>query len=132
MANSSNISKPGSSNVEFTVQNWYSPACVANWAVMTWPRSNRAAFVEIHTKDWAHPAPSAQRQPAMLPDELCRYAYGRLRQAEGIPLREDERERGPLIVLQESLMKLYAEVRRELRVPHADEAYREPDEWIGP
>ena len=63
---------------------------------------------------------------------VLRYAYGRLRQAEGKPLREDERERGPLIMLQESLMKLYAEVRRELRVPHAGEVYREPDEWVGP
>ena len=62
LANSANVSKPGSSNIEFTVQNWCTPACVTNWAVMTWPRSNRAAFVEIHTKDWMHPEPSSHQQ----------------------------------------------------------------------
>ena len=63
---------------------------------------------------------------------VLRYAYGRLRQAEGQPLRDDERERGPLMMLQDSLMRLYTEVRREMGVPHADQVYREPDEWVGP
>jgi hypothetical protein len=63
---------------------------------------------------------------------VLRYAYGRLRQAKGKPPREDERERGPLMMLHDNLMRLYAEVRREMGVPHADEVYREPDEWVGP
>jgi hypothetical protein len=61
-----------------------------------------------------------------------RYAYGLLRQAEGNPPREDERARGPLMMLHDSLMALYAQVRRELGVPRADEVYREPEEWLGP
>lgn len=60
-----------------------------------------------------------------------RYAYGLLRQAEGNPPREDERARGPLMMLHDSLMALYAQVRRELGVPRADEVYREPEEWLG-
>jgi hypothetical protein len=63
---------------------------------------------------------------------VLRYAYGRLRQAEGKLPREDERERGPLMMLHDSLMHLYAEVRREIGVPHADDVYREPDDWIVP
>jgi hypothetical protein len=63
---------------------------------------------------------------------VLRYAYGLLRQAEGKPPREDERARGPLIMLHDSLMTLYAQVRRELGIPHADEVYREPEDWVGP
>ena len=59
-----------------------------------------------------------------------RYAYGLLRQIEGKSLRDDERERGPLVMLQHSLATLTTEVRREIGVPHADDVYREPDEWI--
>jgi hypothetical protein len=62
MANSADVYKQGSSNVKFTVENWYSPACLTNWAVMTWPRSNSAAFVEIHTKGWTQPSPSIHQQ----------------------------------------------------------------------
>ena len=58
-----------------------------------------------------------------------RYAYGLLRQAEGKALREDEQQRGPLIMLDESLMSLYAAVRREIGMPHPDDVYQEP--WIG-
>jgi hypothetical protein len=63
---------------------------------------------------------------------VLRYAYGLLRQAVGEPLRDDERERGPLMMFHDWLMILYAEVRRELRLPQADDVYREPDEWVGP
>jgi hypothetical protein len=62
---------------------------------------------------------------------VLRYAYGMLRQTEGKPLRDDEIEHGPIRMLQDSLMILYTEVRRELGVPHASDIYREPDEWIG-
>jgi hypothetical protein len=63
---------------------------------------------------------------------VLRYAYGLLRQAVGEPPRDDERERGPLMMFHDWLMILYAEVRRELRLPQADDVYREPDEWVGP
>jgi hypothetical protein len=63
--------------------------------------------------------------------EVLRYTYGLLLQAEGKPPREDERERGPRLLLQDSLMKLYVEVRREIGVSRAEDVYREPDEWIG-
>jgi hypothetical protein len=63
---------------------------------------------------------------------VLRYAYGLLRQMEGEPPRDDERERGPLMMFHDWLMILYAEVRRELRLPQADNVYREPDEWVGP
>jgi hypothetical protein len=45
-----------------------------------------------------------------------RYAYGLLRQAEGSPPREDERARGPLLMLHDSLMTLSAQVALN---PHA-------------
>ncbi len=60
-----------------------------------------------------------------------RYTYGLLRLAEGKFSREDERERGPRMLLQDSLMTLYSEVRREMGLRHAADVYREPDEWMG-
>jgi hypothetical protein len=60
-----------------------------------------------------------------------RYAYGLLRLAEGKLPREDEQERGPRMLLQDSLMVLYVEVRREIGLRHAEDVYREPDEWMG-
>jgi hypothetical protein len=63
---------------------------------------------------------------------VLRYAYGVARQARGKSPREDEQERGPLLMFQDSLIMLYAEVRREIGLPHADEVYREPDEWVSP
>lgn len=62
---------------------------------------------------------------------VLRYAYGLLRQMEGKSLREDEKASGPLRLLHDSLMTLYAEARRELGVPKPDDIYREPDEWVG-
>jgi len=62
---------------------------------------------------------------------VLRYAYGLLRQMEGKSLREDEKIAGPLKLLHDSLMTLYAETRRELGIPGADDIYREPDEWVG-
>jgi hypothetical protein len=62
---------------------------------------------------------------------VLRYTYGLLLQAEGKPPRDDERERGPRLLLQDSLMRLYVEVRRETGVSRAEDIYREPDEWIG-
>jgi hypothetical protein len=63
--------------------------------------------------------------------QVLRYSYGLLLQAEGKPPRQDERERGPRLLLQDSLMKLYVEVRREIGISRAEDVYREPDEWIG-
>lgn len=62
---------------------------------------------------------------------VLRYAYGLLRQMEGKPPRDDEREHGPIKMLHNSLITLYAAARRETGVPHADDVYREPDEWLG-
>ena len=61
---------------------------------------------------------------------VVRYTYGLLRQLEGKSLRDDERERGPLMMLQQSLTTLVAEVRREIGVRNADDVFQEPDEWI--
>jgi hypothetical protein len=61
---------------------------------------------------------------------VLRYAYGMLREIEGKPLRDDERERGPLIMLQHSLTTLVTNVRGEIGVPRAEDVYREPDEWL--
>jgi hypothetical protein len=61
-----------------------------------------------------------------------RYAYGSIQEAAGEPLREDEKARGPLGLLQDSLLELYAAVRRELGLPGPDQLYREPDDWLGP
>jgi len=61
-----------------------------------------------------------------------RYAFGIILQAGGKPPRDDERERGPLSLLNDSLIELYAAVRRELGLPRPDEVYREPDEWLIP
>jgi uncharacterized membrane protein YhdT len=62
MANSTTVYKPGTTRAMFTVENWYSPACVTNWAVMSWPHSNMASFVDIHTSGWSQPGPSNHRQ----------------------------------------------------------------------
>jgi hypothetical protein len=34
-------------------------------------------------------------------------------------------------MLQEWLVKLYAEVRQEIGVPNPRDIFREPDEWLG-
>jgi hypothetical protein len=60
-----------------------------------------------------------------------RYAFGLLRQVEGKELRDDERERGAGGMLHDSLIALYAAIRRELKVPNAADVYREPDGWVG-
>jgi hypothetical protein len=46
-----------------------------------------------------------------------RYAYGLLRQFEGLPPRPDELEVGPIDQLDDRLVRLYAAVRRELGTP---------------
>jgi hypothetical protein len=61
-----------------------------------------------------------------------RYAFGVMLQSAGKAPREDERERGALTLLNDSLIDLYAAVRRELGLPHPDDVYREPDEWLVP
>jgi hypothetical protein len=61
-----------------------------------------------------------------------RYTWGLVREVQGKPPREDEVERGPLMLSHESLLELYAAVRRELGVPRANDVYREPDEWLVP
>jgi|SRR3984957_18423572 len=63
---------------------------------------------------------------------VLRYAYGLLRQAEGRPPRQDEVERGPMLMLNDSLIALYAEVRREIGTPNPADVYQEPDEWVQP
>jgi len=63
---------------------------------------------------------------------VLRYTFGLLRRAEGKPPRPDELDRGPRLLLQDWLMRLYIEVRREIRVPHPQDVYREPDEWLEP
>ena len=60
-----------------------------------------------------------------------RYAFGLQRAAEGLPPRDDERERGPMVMLQGSLLKLLAEVRREAGIPNPDDLWAEPIEWSG-
>lgn len=61
---------------------------------------------------------------------VLRYAYGLLRERRGLPPRDDERESGPFMMLQRSLIMLVGEVRSEIGVSHADEVFREPDEWM--
>jgi hypothetical protein len=63
---------------------------------------------------------------------VLRYAYGLLRQVEGKAPREDELERGPLLMLNDSLTTLYANVRREIGTSRAQDIYQEPDEWVQP
>jgi hypothetical protein len=63
---------------------------------------------------------------------VLRYAYGLMRLTESRAPRADEREQGPLLMLQDALMELYAEVRREIGLPHANDVYREPEDWVGP
>ena len=47
-----------------------------------------------------------------------RYAFGLRRQLEGKPPRVDEQERAPLDQMEDRLVALYVEVRRELGVPN--------------
>jgi hypothetical protein len=63
---------------------------------------------------------------------VLRYAFGLLRRAEGKPPRYDELEQSPRMMLQDWLMKLYIAVRQEIGVPHPQDVYREPDEWLEP
>ena len=63
---------------------------------------------------------------------VLRYTFGLLRRAEGRPPRPDELDRSPRMLLQDWLMRLYVEVRKEIRVPHPEDVYREPDEWLEP
>lgn len=63
---------------------------------------------------------------------VLRYTFGIMLQVEGKPLRDDELERSPRVLLQDWLMVLYAEVRREIGVSQAQDVYREPDDWLGP
>jgi hypothetical protein len=62
---------------------------------------------------------------------VLRYAFGLLREAEGLPRRQDELERGPRLLLNDWLMNFYVEVRREIGIPHPDNIYREPETWLG-
>jgi hypothetical protein len=63
---------------------------------------------------------------------VLRYTFGVIRQAEGRSPRNDELERGPVMLYQDWLMTLYVKVRQEIGVPQAQGVYREPDEWIAP
>jgi hypothetical protein len=61
---------------------------------------------------------------------VLRYAYGLVRETEGKAPREDEKERGPLMMLMDKLPELVAAVRNEIGVPHPDDVYKEPDKWM--
>ena len=89
--------------------------------------AHREARVHYERLRLTATSPSVQRAGRL----VLRYAYGLLRQMEGKSLRDDEKASSPLRLLHDSLMTLYAEARRELRVPGADDIYREPDEWVG-
>ena len=54
-----------------------------------------------------------------------RYAYGLLREFEGLPPRVDELDIGPIDQLDDRLVRLYTEVRRELGMPYADQVLSE-------
>jgi hypothetical protein len=62
---------------------------------------------------------------------VIRYAYGLLREAQNLPRRDDELERGPRLLLNDWLITFYVEVRRELGIPRPENVYREPDHWLG-
>lgn len=55
-----------------------------------------------------------------------RYALGLWLQVQGRDPRADERERGPLLELNDRLRDLYIAVRRELGVAHPAEVFAEP------
>jgi hypothetical protein len=63
---------------------------------------------------------------------VLRYSFGLLRRAGGKPPRTDELERGPSVMLQDWLIRLYVEVRKEMGIPHPEDVYREPDAWLEP
>jgi hypothetical protein len=94
----------------------------------------KSSFYEAHREARVHyerlrltAASRAVQESARL---VLRYAYGMLRKIEGKPLRDDELERGPLMMLQNSLITLITNVRHEIGVPRANDVYREPDEWM--
>jgi hypothetical protein len=86
-------------------------------------REARVQYERLRLTAASHDAQEAGRR-------VLRYAYGLLRQAEGKPPRQDEQETGAHLLLQQSLMTLYREVRRELDIPHPEDVYQEPDEWV--
>ena len=55
-----------------------------------------------------------------------RYALGLWLQVQGREPRPDERERGPLLELNDRLRDLYIAVRRELGVAHPEDVFTEP------
>jgi hypothetical protein len=54
-----------------------------------------------------------------------RYAYGLLRQFEGLPPRQDELDTAPIDQLDERLVRLYTAVRRELGTPDPERVLSE-------
>ncbi len=56
-----------------------------------------------------------------------RHAVGLWLLVQGKGPRPDEKERGPLVELDDRLRDLYAAVRRELGVAHPERVFREPD-----
>jgi hypothetical protein len=58
-----------------------------------------------------------------------RYAHGLARLTRGRPLREDETETHPVVLLDDWLARLHVSVRRELGMSQADEIFRERPEW---
>jgi hypothetical protein len=86
--------------------------------------SARAAYERLRLTAASHTAQEAGRR-------ALRHAYGLRLVAQGQALRPDEVARGPSLLLQDALMSLYAEVRRELGVPRPGDVFREPDDWLG-
>jgi hypothetical protein len=62
---------------------------------------------------------------------VIRYAYGLVREAQALPRRDDELERGPRLLLNDWLMTFYVQVRHEIGIPQPENIYREPDSWLG-
>jgi hypothetical protein len=74
---------------------------------------------------------SSSREVQEAGRHVVKYAYGLVREAQGLPRRDDELERGPRLLLNDWLIKFYIEVRREIGIPKPENIYREPDSWLG-
>src|ERR1700680_2016354 len=74
---------------------------------------------------------SSSREVQEAGRHVIRYAYGLVREAQALPRRDDELERGPRLLLNDWLITFYIEVRREIGIPQPENIYREPDSWLG-
>ena len=74
---------------------------------------------------------SSSREVQEAGRHVIRYAYGLVREAQALPRRDDELDRGPRLLLNDWLITFYIEVRREIGIPRPENIYREPDGWLG-